>query len=529
MPEYLRPGVYIEEIERGPRPIEGVPTSTAAFLGAAERGPVRPRLVTSYREYERNFGAVFDPQAYMPYAVSGFFENGGTNLYVCRLVGPSAVAASADAGDFTILAAGPGVWGNQVYVKIGPSTTKNAKNQPVGFSVSAAYFPSGATPADPGTNPQPPPSVIELYDDLVTDERSPDFYGKRLNFVDLAKGPQNQGPDASGLITLVRKAAPSGPNTAPNPIGQALAGGADDPEGVVLTVVDYVGDVPASPPVNGRTEFQGLTALLLDPYRDVALVYAPNVSSDVVQQIITHCENQRFRFAVVDCPRGQNNTGSLDPRTNLPTDTQYAAFYYPWIFVSDPATGAKKLVPPGGATLGLYARTDSDRGVFKSPANDTLRGALALEYDISDDDQKTLNPRGVNAIRSFAGRGILVWGARTLTSNSLWKYVSVRRLFIFLERSIYEGTQWVVFEPNDPRLWARVTDTIRLFLRGQWRAGALFGRREQDAFFITCDETVMTQDDILNGRLVCEIGIAPVRPAEFVIFRIFQNTAEAQT
>ncbi len=139
-----------------------------------------------------------------------------------------------------------------------------------------------------------------------------------------------------------------------------------------------------------------------------------------------------------------------------------------------------------------------------------------------------MNPRGVNVIRSFPARGIRVWGARTLSSNSLWKYVSVRRLFIFLEHSIYDGTQWVVFEPNDDKLWARVKDTIRLFLRSQWRGGALFGRTEEEAFFITCDRTTMSQDDILNGRLICEIGIAPVRPAEFVIFRIFQNTAEAQ-
>jgi uncharacterized protein len=195
---------------------------------------------------------------------------------------------------------------------------------------------------------------------------------------------------------------------------------------------------------------------------------------------------------------------------------------------SDPRTGARKLIPPGGHVLGVYARSDTERGVFKAPANEIVRGALALEYDITDEVQDSLNPKGVNAIRSFPGRGIRVWGARTLTSNALWKYVSVRRLFIFLERSIYEGTQWVVFEPNDDRLWARVIDTIRLFLRGQWRLGALFGRTEQEAFFITCDRTTMSQDDILNGRLICEIGIAPVRPAEFVIFRIFQHTAEAQ-
>jgi phage tail sheath protein FI len=176
----------------------------------------------------------------------------------------------------------------------------------------------------------------------------------------------------------------------------------------------------------------------------------------------------------------------------------------------------------------VYARSDTERGVFKAPANEIVRGALALEFDINDAMQDNLNPKGVNVIRSFPGRGIRVWGARTITSNALWKYVSVRRLFIFLERSIYEGTQWVVFEPNDDKLWARVVDTLRLFLRAQWRLGALFGRTEQEAFFITCDRTTMSQDDILNGRLICEIGIAPVRPAEFVIFRIFQNTAESQ-
>jgi phage tail sheath protein FI len=235
----------------------------------------------------------------------------------------------------------------------------------------------------------------------------------------------------------------------------------------------------------------------------------------------------RFRFAVVDSAPNQANAASLFPRNDV-TDTEYAAFYYPWITTSDPRTGARKLIPPGGHVLGVYARSDTERGVFKAPANEIVRGALTLEYEINDLLQDSLNPNGVNAIRSFPGRGIRVWGARTLTSNALWKYVSVRRLFIFLERSIYEGTQWVVFEPNDDRLWARVIDTIRLFLRTQWRLGALFGRTEQEAFFITCDRTTMTQDDILNGRLICEIGIAPVRPAEFVIFRIFQNTAEAQ-
>jgi phage tail sheath protein FI len=524
MPEYLTPGVYIEEIERGPRPIEGVPTSTAAFLGETERGPIKPTLVTSYQEYKRSFGAVFDRDKFMPYVVSGFFENGGKSLYVCRLVGTKAASSEAPFGDtFSIRASGPGGWGDRVWAKIMPGTTmKTDGKTSVGFRIRLAYFDAGDAVYDPfdPTNDakQPRPSMTEDFDDLVTDdETSPDYYAKRFPFIDLAKPDLVQGPRNSSLGILVRKANAAA-NAAPDTKSQHLANGQD----AALIDDDYDGA-----PKDTRTEFQGLKALELDPYRDVALVYAPVANSTVVNKVVSHCERMRFRFAAVDAPKS-SVAGDLDPRTNLKLDSSYAAFYYPWIQVSDPATGAPKLVPPSGHTLGVYARTDTERGVFKAPANETVRGALALEYDINDEAQRTLNPRGVNAIRSFADRGIRIWGARTLTSNALWKYVSVRRLFIFLERSIYEGTQWVVFEPNDPRLWARVVDTIRIFLRGQWRLGALFGRTEDQAFFVTCDETTMTKDDILNGRLICEIGIAPVRPAEFVVFRIFQNTAEAQ-
>lgn len=523
MPEYLHPGVYIEEIERGPRPIEGVPTSTSAFLGEAERGSTKPRMVTSYKEYQRWFGDVFGSDKFLPYTASGFFENGGKRAFICRLVGDGAVGAQAAFGDFILRAAGPGAWGNRVFVKIEDSTTKKADGSAVGFRLRIAYWSGNAAPFDPftreGRTTLPRPQAIEEFDDLVADEFSPDYYGKRVPFIDLDKGETNQGPESSALCTLVRNAGVAA-GALPARDQQALAGGADDPN--PLLTDDFRGA-----PAGGRRDMQGLAALELDPYRDVALVYSPNVTTDVALAIINHCENMRFRFAVVDAPKGVNSVSELDPRTKI-TDSSYAAFYYPWIVISDPKTGARKLVPPGGHSLGVYARTDVERGVFKAPANEVLRGALDLEFDINDGLQDDLNPKGVNVIRRFPGRGIRVWGARTITSNALWKYVSVRRLFIFLERSIYEGTQWVVFEPNDDRLWARVTDTIRLFLRGQWRLGALFGRTEQEAFFITCDRTTMTQDDILNGRLICEIGIAPVRPAEFVVFRIFQHTAEAQ-
>ncbi|MDM0085082.1 phage tail sheath family protein [Variovorax sp. J31P179] len=478
-------------------------------------------MVTSYKEYSRYFGGVFGEGNFLPYAASGFFENGGKRLFVCRLVDQDATPAQADAGDFFLRAAGAGSWGKRVWARVGESITRDKNNIPVGFRLRVAYFAEGDEiydPFDSANDARSPRPYVEDYNDLVVNEKLPDYYGKRLNFIDMDKGPKNQGPDASALIVLVRKSGVAA-GVAPAAFNGLLADQGED--GGDLDVTDYAGAVAGQ-----RAEEQGLAALELDPYREVALVYAPDVDPATRLAIIGHCERMRFRFAVIDASKGSANPTGLDPRTTI-TDSSYASFYYPWLAISDPSTGARKIVPPGGHMLGVFARTDVERGVFKAPANEIVRGALDLEYDINDAHQETLNPRGVNAIRRFPGRGIRVWGARTLASNSLWKYVPVRRLFIFIERSIYEGTQWVVFEPNEPKLWARVSDTTRLFLRTQWREGALFGRKEEEAFHITCDETVMSRDDILNGKLICEIGIAPVRPAEFVIFRIFQNTAEA--
>ncbi|MCV9961739.1 phage tail sheath family protein [Pararhizobium sp. BT-229] len=522
MPEYLAPGVFIEEIERGPRPIEGVPTSTAAFLGETERGPITPRLVSSYIEYKRWFGDVFgNRDRYMPYAASGFFENGGRRLFVCRIVGEQATTASIEFDNFRVSAVGAGEWGKRIFAKIEAGTTESvppgeADKRPVGFRLRVAYwakFPDGFQIYDPFLEVNRPmlprPSAIEDWDDLSVEPNSPDYFEKRLT-------------GNSALVTVDRIDDTNSDLPAAN-AGALLENGADAPE---ILSDDYVGE----PVIGQRDDAQGLYALTLDPYREVALVHAPYFppAQDLVSKaVVSHCERMRFRFAVLDTDVNALDFATVDPRTTV-VESQYAAVYYPWLQVSDPQSGALKYVPPGGYALGIYARTDVERGVFKAPANETVRGAVKLRIDINDQAQEVLNPRGVNAIRSFPGRGIRVWGARTLSANGLWKYVSVRRLFIFLERSIYEGTQWVVFEPNDDRLWARVTDTLRLFLRSQWRNGALFGRTEKEAFFITCDRTTMTQDDILNGRLICEIGIAPVRPAEFVVFRIFQHTAESQ-
>jgi phage tail sheath protein FI len=523
MPEYLTPGVFIEEIERGPRPIEGVPTSTAAFLGETERGPLRPRLVTSYNDYRRWFGGPFRDGRYMPHAAAGFFENGGKRAYIARVVGDAATVAAGDLGDFAVRAAGPGAWGKRVWVRVQESTTRDSAGKPVGFRLKLAYWdklPEGFEVYDPfeaaNKGKLPRPQLQEDYDDLSVDPLSSDYFGKRL--LDPASNAA-----VSALATLERTDGTDSLPDMTDASGVFLdEGGADDAN--ALDPADFVGD-----PAGARQEVQGLRALELDPFREVALVHAPYPSdnaADINKAVIDHCERLRFRFAAVDAAR-EATPADLDPRSTL-ADTQYAGMYAPWIVIADPLTGARRSVPPGGHVLGIYARSDAERGVFKAPANEVVRGALAVHFDVDDGRQALMNPRGVNAIRSFPGRGIRVWGARTLSSNGLWKYVSVRRLFIFLERSIYESTQWVVFEPNDERLWARVKDTVRLFLRAQWRGGALFGKTEDEAFFITCDRTTMTQDDVLNGRLVCEIGIAPVRPAEFVIFRVFQHTAESQ-
>ena len=512
MPEYLAPGVFIEEIERGPVPIEGVATGTAAFLGETERGPTRPRLVTSFDDYRRHFGGAFGDDKYMPYALSGFFDNGGRRACVCRIVGAGGQAATRAVGGLQIDAIGPGTSGNRIYVKIVDSTTRGGpNNDPVGFRLQVAYWGTAAAnntypdPFDPAQSRDlPRPTLVEDFDNLVWKESEkdlPDYFTRRLE--------ENS--------TLVRVSAPAPITARPQGNLAPLAGGAD---GAAPGINDFKGENDVS---SLRT---GLSALELDEYREVALVSAPAAGDVVNRAVKDHCEKNRFRFAVIDVRSGQGNATLIDPRASL--ESPYAAFYYPWLYATDLQSGARKLVPPSGCVLGLYARTDNDRGVWKAPANDVLRGISDLEYAVDTGAQELLNSRGVNTIRQFPGRGIRVWGARTLSSNSLWKYVSVRRLFIFLERSIYEGTQWVVFEPNDEKLWERVKDTVRLFLRTQWREGALMGATEEQAFTIACDRSTMTQDDILNGRLICEIGIAPVRPAEFVIFRIFQSTAESQ-
>ena len=521
MPEYLAPGVFIEEIERGPKPIEGVATSTAAFLGETARGTLKPRLITSYADYLRYFGDILDGGMYMPYAVKAFFDNGGRRCYIARIIHKAnATKAQIAIGNFTFRAVGPGLAGNRTRVRLNGSSETDKDGNSTGFRVQAYYW-DRLAPGDlfdpelpANTSRLPRPSRIEDFDNLSADPDSANYYRKLINNFEV-----NIIRDgSSGLIEInVPDGEPAPPRTDNGQEANLTAGTPGDP----VVQADYQG-VHVDP--KQRT---GLAALELDAYRDVAIIHAPNQLDAVVSDLITHCERNRFRFAVIDCNQRRVDA-TADPRRTS-HDSKYAAYYYPWVTISDPRTGARKDLPPGGFVCGIYARSDNTRGVWKAPANEIVNGAVDLEFDINEGVQETLIPRGINVIRRFPGRGIRVWGARTISSDPLWKYVNVRRLSIFIEASIDRGTQWVVFEPNDRQLWAGIERTVTPFLLTQWREGALFGAKEEEAFSVVVGRETMTVDDILNGRLIIEIGIAPVRPAEFVIFRVFQKTQEANS
>jgi len=499
MPEYLSPGVYVEEIEIGAKPIAGVSTSTAGFLGETERGPTTPRLVTSWLDYQRVFGSYFGADKYIPYSVQGFFDNGGQRCFISRVVKTGAATASlklkkGTADALTVEVVGEGSWGKRVAVKVSNGTFG-------GFKLSVFYWqeaPSALFDPETDTTTKPRPAAAELFDNLSINESSSNYFVKKVNGI-------------SNLINISKKTGDSG--EIPDVLSITLLKNGDDGTGS-LVLADYVRSDTNEP---GKRK--GLTGL--NEVDEISIIYSPNAQdvAGLVGALITHCETLKDRFAVIDASQGSANVATLNPRSQ--NDTKYAAFYYPWIKVIDPVAGVRRLVPPGGHMVGIYARSDVERGVHKAPANESVRGAVDLEFQITKGEQDILNPRGVNCIRAFSS-GIRIWGARTLSSDTLWKYINIRRLFIFLEESIDEGTQWVVFEPNNEKLWARVKQTITEFLTRVWRDGALMGAKPDEAFFVKVDRSTMTQDDIDNGRLICLIGVAPVKPAEFVIFRIAQ-------
>jgi uncharacterized protein len=377
--------------------------------------------------------------------------------------------------------------------------------------------------------------VSRVYDQLTADPLTRRYIGRILQ----ADNPEDEnavvwlrwdpataiGNDVAANLMVALQA---NPNT-------RLTGGHD---GLVPSPSDLAG-LPADPD-DITLKATGLEAL--GEIDDIAIVALPDggayddvdLCGAAGDALIAHAESLRYRFAVIDPPFNSSLTQVRNFRGRF--DSTRAAVYHPWLEILDPtqrtaqgAPPARLVLPPSGAVCGIYGRTDVTRGVFKAPANEPVLGLVKLENNINKVRQDVLNPEGINALRYFEGRGNRVWGARTVSSDPEWMYINVRRLFIYLEHSIDKGTQWAVFEPNNQRLWANIRHTIEDFLRVTWKTGALMGTKPEEAYFVRCDRTTMTQNDLDNGRLIVLIGVAPTKPAEFVIFRIGQWTADAQT
>ena len=660
MPEYLAPGVYVEEIPSGPVPIQGVSTSTAGFAGTTERGPTRPRMVTGWGDYVSWFGGLIDPaDGFLPWAVKGFFDNGGQRMFVARIVrtedgAAPPVNATTTARNFAttdvnlgvnVQAIGPGEFGNRLFIRITQGVFDPA-NPPARIPLNIVILYYDQTPPMPLVDPldnntianpnRREPTVLEQYQNVNWHPDDPDFFIDYINArsrlvelewvnnqlapapmpapaqpaltgdVDLTSMEFNDGGGGNGALAdlvvanegtwsfeqiggqptgvviftpdpaLAANPAPvsvdvnnqngnpylirddAGALVSPPPLTINYSGdgapvevpalvqgafaqvagqsGAFAVDGSDVAAADYTGDVTA--PAGERECLAGLADI-----DEISILGAPDQANDTLMgnianrtnlqnQVINQCEILRDRFAVISIQRGQGDVAAIRP----PRDSSYAAFYTPFIRVFDPRTSGTHLVSPVGHMAGIYARVDVERGVHKAPANEVVRGMVTtninstrrpLEFSFGKQEQDILNPRNVNVIRDFRSdrRGIRIYGGRTMSSDAIWRYVNVRRLLLFIEESIDEGTQWVVFEPNDEPLWARLRQSVRNFLLLTWRSGALQGQKEEEAFFVRCDLTTMTQADIDAGRLICHIGVAPVKPAEFVIFRIQLNTS----
>jgi uncharacterized protein len=503
MPTYLSPGVYVEEVDSGSRPIEGVGTAVAAFVGLADQGPRNePVLVTNWSQFTQTFGDAAEG-SYLAHAVYGYFLNGGGSCFIVRVggdgVSPTARAElttgdGASVGSYRVAAAEAGAAGNDITVEVADPTTAGDDN----FKLVVKR----------GRKTE------EEFDDLS-----------------LKRGKQNAVTVVNAQSTIIRIEEIAADGTLVRPANGSVSlagGGASEPDRI--SPDDYVGNAA------DRTGFAGLEAV--DP---ITMVCVPDlmaayqsgaIDQDGVKAVqlamIAHCELMGDRVAILDPPPGLNAQQVREWRLEKAGyDSKYAALYWPWVKVFDQAKGQDIVVPPSGHMAGIWSRNDDTRGVHKAPANEVIRGALGPELQITKAEHDLLNPNGINCIRAFPGRGVRVWGARTLSSDPAWRYLNIRRLFNYLEESILDGTQWVVFEPNDHGLWAKMRRTISAFLVNEWRRGALFGLTPDEAFYVKCDDETNPAESIDAGQVICEIGVAPVKPAEFVIFRLSQYSGGA--
>jgi uncharacterized protein len=568
--DYFAPGVYVEEVDRGSRPIEGISMSVAGFVGFTEdvRGDAelfRPILVSNWSQYLEYFAKPGSPHpgytefdAYLPFAVKGWFDNGGGRCWVVsvgtKLPGSEPVSAAESATQVLTSAKKPSL---KFSLKSAPTALLGAASDDdeAGTTVLTAL------PAIEGRltvmieNSTPPASP---------DEEEPFDTGEFFK-MSLYSGQESVGaplehltmnPEAQTYVETILADSPYMDVFNVSQSGQPLTRRPKNGRYEVAPPA-YVGTPERLPQdfQGAKSDRQGIQGLFeideigMVACPDLMMAYQKGVLSldqvhAVMESMLSQCENSSpgpaYRMTVLDAPPVKPSKGltPVAPEQQKPQDvyqwlkdfnrrSMFGALYYPWIKVANPRNAGKPImVPPSGHMMGIWCRTDESRGVFKAPANETPRGVIGVAYDTNMREQELLNPEGINCIRNFNtySRGYKVWGARTLVEkdNIQWRYISVRRLVSYVEKSIEMGTQWVVFEPNDQDLWARVTRTVTGFLTRLWRDGALVGASPSDAFYVKCDGELNTPETMMMGRLYVEVGVCPVRPAEFVIFRISQ-------
>lgn len=530
MPEYLSPGVYVEEVDTGPKPIEGVGTATAVFIGFTEKAQVtdrienelvtrdvlnRPQLITNWTQYLSTFGGFADG-AYLPQSVYGYFQNGGNRCYVISV--KTLPKAKADLlngegkGKLLVRAKKAGPEGGRLRVIIDvPKSSAKGKSKDAGESFSPFSITVEREKISGGWQKK------ETLQDVVLTETIQDDGTKSIRV----------GYRGNNLPQWIELVVPKKKNSLADLWPRSQSQTLSIPAGALPapTLQDFEGDVQE------RTGLSSLQSL-----EDVTMVVIPdlmtpapgkNLNLEMVRAfqsaVIAHCEIMGDRVAILDTPPNLKPIEVKEWREETTGfDSSYATMYYPWIQVNDVSSNRTETIPSSGHVAGIWARSDNTRGVHKAPANEVVLGVTSLSFNVSKGEQDVLNPIGVNCIRALPGMGIRVWGARTLSSNPAWRYINVRRLFNFVEKSIELNTQWVVFEPNGQKLWARVSRDINAFLKIVWRSGALFGNSPTEAFYVKCDEELNPPESRDLGRLIVEVGLAPVKPAEFVIFRISQ-------
>ena len=510
MPQQLTyPGVYIEEIPSGVRTISGVATSIAAFIGWAKKGPIdKAQRILSWQDFERHFGGL-DSRSLLGYSVYNFLANGGRDAYIIRLAGDNAVAASVNIDDkLTLTAMNPGEWGTHYGFKTLIRTDDGNTNR---FRLQVLFFNKINDPDDPG-------AVVESFENLSMDPNDKRFVIKVIE-------------EDSSIINADLIGNPVDPPADPTPNDPIplLVGGND---GTVLEPNSGAFEAKITSPNESKNLLKRVDLFNL-------LCVPGETNPAVISDLEAFCRDHRA-FLIADCAENATydslkEVNGLDPAlTGDPAIN--AAFYFPWLKMPDPLKENRpRDVPPCGFIAGIYSRTDTNRGVFKAPAgiDASLTGVLKVKEILTDDENGVLNPKAINCIRNFPVYGTVVWGARTLRGNdqmgSEWKYIPVRRTALFIEESLFRGTKWVVFEPNDEPLWAQIRLNIGAFMHSLFRQGAFQGTTPRDAYFVKCDKETTTQNDIDRGIVNILVGFAPLKPAEFVVIKIQQIAGEIQT